>query len=105
MALPKAAGLQARGQCGHPGQHQAGHVTEVVGGVGQQGQGVDLPAVPGLDGDKPRVEHDADQEGAVEIGGGGVVVAAVVLGVAVPVVGLVVRVGMSVRHHRSMPAP
>ena len=57
-------GPQSAGQRAAPGQHQADHVAEVVAGVGQQGQRVDLPAVEGLDRDEGDVQRDADGEGA-----------------------------------------
>ena len=63
-------GPQLAGQRAAPGQHQAGHIAQVVAGVGQQRQRVDLPAIPGLYRDKRHVERNADGKGPVELGGG-----------------------------------
>ncbi|MDT4866525.1 hypothetical protein FQZ97_1013830 [compost metagenome] len=57
-----------------PGQHQPSHIAQVVAGVGQQRQGIDPPAVKGLDRHKGQVQPDADGEGPVEVGGRVVVV-------------------------------
>ena len=48
---------------------EAGDVAQVVAGVGQQRERVDLPAVERLDRDEQQVEHDADRERAVEVSG------------------------------------
>jgi hypothetical protein len=73
------AGPHAAGERTAPGKHQAGHVAEVVAGVGQQRQRVDLPAIKRLDGNEPDVQRDADRERAVEAGRRVVVGVAVVM--------------------------
>ncbi len=52
-----------------PGDGEAGDVAQVVAGIGQQRERIDLPAVERLDRDEQQVEHDADRERAVEVGG------------------------------------
>ena len=59
----------AAGQRAGPGEHEAGHVAEVVAGIGQQRERIDLPAEQGLDGDVDEVQCDADRESAIVAGG------------------------------------
>lgn len=60
---------QAPGECATPGEHQAGHVTEVVAGIGQQGQRVDFPAVVGLDRDEGVFSPMPMPEAALKLAG------------------------------------
>ena len=52
-----------------PCQHQAGHVTQVVAGIGKQGQGVDLPTVKRFNDHEDGVQRDADSERPIEVVG------------------------------------
>ena len=52
-----------------PGQHQPGHVAQVVAGIGQQCQRVDVPAIKPLNGHKPQVQRNANGKRPVEIVG------------------------------------
>ena len=60
-------GLDARCPGARPCQNQACDITQVVPGISQQGQRVDLPAVERLNQNKQHIERNANRKCTIEI--------------------------------------